>query len=611
MPADSAKRVESIPVTAPAGGSFLTQAPEATHIFTVEALNDEQRAFAAEAQRFMEKEVHPRERRLESKEGKAARDMIGVLKKACDLGFCQVEVPERYGGLGADKVTALLVTDKLGSSGDFCVTWGAHSGIGLAPILYFGNDAQKKKYVPKIAEGKTVSCYALSEPGSGSDALAARTVAKLNEAGTHYILNGTKQWITNAAWMDVGVVFAKVDGDKFTGFIVERGTPGFTIGNEEHKLGLRGSSTCQLIFENAPIPVENVLGEVGKGHRIAFNTLNLGRYKLGVGVVAMAKRALTEALQYAGDRKQFGTRVVDFGAIREQLADSVVGVYLGESLTYRIAGDIDQRLAGVSPADADYTDKQMAAIEEYAVEASIAKVFCSEMLDRVLDRALQWHGGYGFVEDYNIEKFVRDARVNRIFEGTNEINRLLIPGTLTKRAMQRRLDLTAAGAELQKRLSAGELPAVPEADLTTATGRLALAGWALQRLKWLALTVAQAAQTRHGMALEGQQDLLVGLSNLLIDAYAIDSGVARASQRTDADLPVVAACCTVAALEALDRAGTSAKRLLASCYAGAELKPYLKAVDVLAVHAPADVLGLKRAIAADTVARGGYKLGNY
>ncbi len=592
------------------GGSFLLEPAGSTPIFTVEDFGEEQRAMAAEADRFMQKEVWPKERRLESKEGKAAKEMVQILKKACDLGFGQVEVPEKFGGIGADKTTALLITDKLGTSGDFCVTWGAHSGIGLAPILYFGTDAQKKKYVTKIADGKMVSCYALSEPGSGSDALAARTVAKLNDAGTHYILNGTKQWITNAAWMDVGVVFAKVDGDKFTAFIVERDTPGFTIGQEEHKLGLRGSSTCQLIFNDAPVPVENVLGEVGKGHKIAFNTLNLGRYKLAIGVLAAAKRSLAESMQYAADRKQFHTRVLDFGATRDMLADSIIQIFLGESLSYRIAGNIDARLHSLNDSAPDYVDQQMAAIEEYAIEASIAKVFCSEALDRIADRCLQWHGGYGFVEDYKIEKFVRDARVNRIFEGTNEINRLLIPGTLFKRGMHKRLNLYGAIGQLEQRLATDDFAPAPAGAEGTQ-----LAEFALQRLKWLTLTVAQALSARHGVALEGEQETMVGLANLIIDVYAIDSGVARVIKRVAANgassEAIVSACVTVAACEALDRGTVAARRLVESCYEGDVLQPWLAKIDRLGAHLPANLLVLRRAIAADAVAKGGYKLSSY
>jgi alkylation response protein AidB-like acyl-CoA dehydrogenase len=593
---------------APAGGSFLLEPAGAHRIFTVEDLSEEQRAMAQEAAKFMDKEVIPKERWLESKDGKASKDMVKLIQKACRLGFALVEVPEAYGGLGADKVTSLLIADKLGNSADFCVSWGAHSGIGLAPILYFGSDAQKTKYATAIAEGKIVSCYALSEPGSGSDALAARTVAKLNDAGTHYILNGTKQWITNAAWMDVGVVFAKVDGDKFTAFIVERGTPGFTHGNEEHKLGLRGSSTCQLIFNDAAIPVENVLGEVGKGHKVAFNTLNLGRYKLGGGVLALGKRALAEALQYASDRKQFHTRIVDFGAIRDQVADSMVQLYLGESLTYRVAGHIDARLAGADASDPGYNDLTMAAIEEYAIEASISKVYCSEAVDRILDRALQWHGGYGFVEDYNVEKFVRDARVNRIFEGTNEINRLLVPGTLFKRAVQKRLGLHGAIGEVEKRLASGDLGQLAEGATPLQT-----AAFALQRLKWLTLTLAQAASARYGLQLDGEQETLVQLSNLLIDCYAIDSAVARTIQREAAGgkEEVTSAICCVAAVEALDRAAPLAKRLIYNTFDAAAGAPWLAKIGALAVEVPAPLLPLRRAIAAEAVAKTGYKLASY
>ena len=603
--ADSAQRDQTS--AAPAGGSFLLDPAGSHPFFTVDAFNEDQLGMAAEAQRFMEKEVWAQERGLESKEGKAERRMVKVLRKACKLGFCAVEVPEELGGLGADKVTSLLMTDKFGTNGDFSVTYGAHCGIGLAPILYFGNQAQKEKYVAPIAEGKLVSCYALSEPGSGSDALAARTVAKLNDAGTHYILNGTKQWITNAAWMDVGIVFAKIDGDKFTAFIVDRDTTGFTIGPEEHKLGLRGSSTCALIFNDAPVPVENVLGEIGKGHRIAFNTLNLGRYKLGVGALALARRAVAEAIAYAADRKQFNTRIIDFGAIREMLADSIAQIYLSESLTYRIAGNIDQRLQGLDHDDPTFIEKQMAAIEEYAIEASAAKVWCSEALDRILDRCLQWHGGYGFVEDYAVEKFVRDARVNRIFEGTNEINRLLIPGTLMKRALQKRLDLVGAVTALFKTVAVGvpSLPAEPQG--------LDTAKYALQRMKDLTLLLAHAVSSRYGAGLDKEQETLVALSNLIMEVYAVDSGIGRTMQRMAQGSPedVAVAICTLTACEGLDRATTSARRVVESCYTGAQLAPWLDKIDRIGVHVPADVVALRRVIAADAVDKGGYKLSNY
>lgn len=583
------------------GGAFLLEPAGSRSLFTPEDFDEIQLSIAEQAQLFMEKEVIPQERYLESHEGKDAAAMVDVLRKACDLGFALVEVPEEFGGLGADKRTALMLCEKLGANGDFSVTYGAHSGIGLAPILLFGTDAQKKKYAEKIGSGEFVSCYALSEPGSGSDALAARTTAVLNEAGTHYVFNGTKQWITNAAWANVGIVFAKVDGDKFTAFIVERDTEGFTTGAEEHKMGLRGSSTRQLIFNDALIPVENVLGQVGKGHHVAFNTLNLGRFKLGASVIGGAKRALKDSMAYAADRKQFRTSIIDFGAIREMLADTVVQIYLGEALNYRIAGMIDARLEGKDHTDAKVL---MTAVEEYVIEASISKVYSSEALDRILDRCLQWHGGYGFVEDYSIEKFVRDARVNRIFEGTNEINRLLIPGTLMKRVMTGRLEAEAGIGDLEKRLATSSIPGLPEDE------GLARAEFALQRLKWLALTVFQAATSHYGISLSKEQEALVGLSNLIIDCYAVDSAIARAKQgKSNADAEAV---CKIAAYEALDRGVVASWRLVEAIFDGDdELDTWAAKLNQLSAHVPANIIKLKRQIAQGTVDAGQYHLSKY
>ena len=587
------------------GGAFLVEPAGLRPIFAPEDFDEEQRGVAREAQRFMDKEVIPRERRLESKEGKAQKEMVAVLRKAGELGFCLVEVPEAYGGLGSDKRTALLLCEKLGANGDFSVSYGAHCGIGLAPLLLFGTVEQKKRYAEKIGSAEFVSCYALSEPGSGSDALAARTTAVLDESGEYYVLNGTKQWITNAAWMDVGIVFAKVDGDKFTAFIVERGTAGFSHGGEEHKLGLRGSSTCQLILDGAKVPKANVLGEVGKGHLVAFNTLNLGRFKLGASVIGGAKRVLADALGYAKDRKQFRTAVADFGAIREMVADSTVQIFLGEALNYRIAGMIDERIAASDPLD---TRATMAAVEEYVIESSISKVYSSEALDRITDRAFQWYGGYGFTEDYPVEKMYRDARVNRIFEGTNEINRLLVPGTLVKRIMQGRPSVDAAMADLEARSRAEDLPGLP-------TPGLARAHWALQRLKWIALTIFQAATDKHGVGLDKEQEALIALANLIIDCYAVDSAIARTEQRMAkhgerADSDAVAIC-LVASAEALDRGVVSAWRQLEAMYEGDALTPWAERLNRLSAHLPGNVVAWKRQIAATTVAAGRYALSDY
>ena len=593
------------PMAAP-GGSFMFEPAGSRPVFGPEQFDEEQRAIAFEAQKFMDTEVIPQERYLESKEGKASGAIIKLLKKAGELGLCLADVPEKYDGLEAPKVTSLLLCEKIGGNGDFSVTYGAHSGIGLAPIILFGTPEQKKNWLSRIGMCEVTSCYALTEPGSGSDALAARTTAVLNDAGTHYVLNGTKQFITNGAWMDVGIVFAKVDGDKFTAFIVEAGTPGFKAGAEEHKLGLRGSSTTQLILEDAEVPVGNVLGEIGKGHHVAFNTLNLGRLKLGASVVGGAKRALKESLAYAIDRKQFRTRVIDFGALREQVADSVVQLYLSESLNYRIAGAIDALLEG---QDKSNPKVLMAAVEEYVVEASIAKVYSSEALDRILDRCFQMHGGYGYVEEYCIEKFYRDARVNRIFEGTNEINRLLIPGTLIKRMMQGRVDAETPITALEKMLAADAVPPMPEDE------GLERAQFALQRLKWLTTTVFQAAIGHHGLGLEREQEVLVGLANLIMDCFAVDSALARTADRVasgkDTYAGDAAACTKIAAYEALDRGVVSAWRLMEAMLSGEDLEPWAAKLNQLSAHVPASVIALKRQVAASTVDAVGYSISTY
>ena len=594
------------PTNAAPGGAFLIEPCGSRPIYSPESFDEEQLAIAHEAQKFMEAEVIPNERRLESADGKKACEMVGVLRKAGELGFALLDVPESFGGLQASKATALLMAEKMGWSGDWSVTFGAHSGIGLMPIILFGDDAQKKKYLEPIGMCELVSCYALSEPGSGSDALAARTTAVLSEDGSHYVLNGTKQWISNAAWMEVGIVFAKVDGDKFTAFIVDGDTPGFKIGAEEHKLGLRGSSTCALIFEDAKVPVENVLHQVGKGHHVAFNTLNFGRYKLGGSVVGGSKRVLRDALAYATDRQQFRTRIVDFGAIREQIADSVVQIYLGEALNYRIAGLVDSRAAGADSSDPKVA---MKAVEESVIECSISKVYSSEALDRIVDRALQWHGGYGFVEDYPVEKFYRDARVNRIFEGTNEINRLLIPGTLIKRVMTGRLAAQQAMVDLETMLAKAEVPAMP------ADEGLARAEYANQLCKWLAMVAFQAATTRYGVSLDKEQEFLVGISNMIIDSFAVDSALARTLKRIadhgDTLNGDAAAVTRVAAYEALDRSVVTARRLIEAAFEGADLATWSAKVEQLAAHVPANLVALKRQVAATTVDAGGYALSTY
>jgi len=599
----------------PSGGAFLLNAVSPEGLFSVEDFGEEELAMAETAQAFMQKEVIPAERRLETKEAKDDKEIVKLLKKAGRLGIPAVEVPDAYDGLGSSKALCMLMVEKIGQNADFSVTYGAHIGIGTAPILYFGTEAQRKKWLPKIASCEVVSAYALSEPGSGSDALSARCTATLNPEGTHYLLNGTKQWISNGAFADVFIVFAKVDGTKFTGFIVERNTPGFALGNEEHKLGIRGSSTRALIFDNAPVPVSNVLGEIGKGHKIAFNTLNLGRFKLGVGVLGGAKRALRDGLTYASERKQFNTRVCDFGAIREMVANAYIGIYAMEAMTYRIAGYMDRLDAALDHGDARYIANKIDIVEEYTLEDSIAKVFCSETAFKVVDDALQWYGGYGFVEDYPVEKMYRDIRVNRIFEGTNEINRMIIPGTLLKRVMGGKLDVFGAVGELEAELSAGRAATLP-----VDASRLAREVLATQQMKKLVLVAMQAATTRHGMALDKEQETLVALANLIIDVYGADSVTARTLKRiaahsnghaADAETreSVAVACTKVFVAEALDRVVIGTRRLLDGLFAPDAVGEWQSKVDLIAVRLPVDAIALRRVIAAQAVEDVGYKLG--
>src|SRR5437867_3498401 len=489
------------------GGEWLLQSSTGDSVFTPEKLTDEHRLIARTAQEFVQNEILPVLGKLEEKDWALARRLV---QRGGGLGLLGVDVPEAYGGVGLDKVASLVVSEKMAISASFGATFGAHANLTVIPLLLFGSEAQKRKYLPKLLSGELVGAYGLSETGSGSDALSARTRAARQADGS-FVLDGEKMWITNGGFADLFVVFAKVDGEQFTAFLVERAF-GVRSGKEEHKMGLHGSSTTALIFQDVHVPAENVLGEIGKGHKVAFNVLNFARFKLGAACGGGAYGAIGEAAKYAAARRQFGQPIASFGAIKHKLGEIVVRAYAIESLLYRTAGLVDARIAA-TPHEATSGSAALAALEEYAVEASIAKVAGSEMLDFVLDENIQIHGGNGFVRDYPAERHYRDARVNRIFEGTNEINRLLIPGMLARRAVKGELPLIAAAKALQDELMG------PPSLGSAGDGPLADERRAVESFKKTGLMVFGLAMQTYGHGLADQQEVLMHLADILIDVY--------------------------------------------------------------------------------------------
>src|SRR5690348_11908627 len=486
----------AVPKTKIAGGSFLIEDRRPDEVFTPEDFTDEHRQIAQTTEEFALKEIVPNIEKIEHKDFSVSRNLI---KKASELGLTSVDIPEEYGGMEMDKVTSAIIADYIAKSGSFSVTWGAHVGIGTLPIVYFGTPEQKQKYLPKLASGEWVGAYALSESSSGSDALNCRTKADLSSNGKHYILNGEKMWITNASFADLYVIFAKIGGEKFSAFIVERTFPGFSVGAEEKKLGIRGSSTCPLILNDCKVPVENVLGEIGKGHHIAFNVLNVGRFKLGAGCIGGARNSLEQAVAYAKQRKAFGKVIADFGLVREKLANMAVGVFTGEAMAYRTVGMMDAAVAQLG--DEHDMAQVRKVVDEYAVECSILKVWGSELIGHVVDETVQIYAGYGFVEEYPAERAYRDARINRIFEGTNEINRLVITGFLLKRAMSGQLPLMPAIKKLMDEVIAGTRDETAEGLLVEERKMVAAA-------KKMGLFAAGVATQKYMQSLQDQQEIM-------------------------------------------------------------------------------------------------------
>src|SRR3954462_15180843 len=560
----------AVPKTKIAGGSFLIEDRRPEEVFTPEDFTDEHRQIAQTTDEFALKEIVPNLEKIEHKDYSVSRDLI---KKASELGLTSVDIPEEYGGMEMDKVSSAIIADYIAKSGSFSVTWGAHVGIGTLPIVYFGTPEQKQKYLPKLASGEWVGAYALSESTSGSDAMNCRTKAVLSADKKHYVLNGEKMWITNANFADVYVVFAKIDGEKFTAFIVERGFPGFSVGAEEKKLGIRGSSTAPLILNDCQVPAENLLGEIGKGHIIAFNILNIGRFKLGAGCVGGMRTALQNSVGYAKQRKAFGKSISDFGMVREMLANMAIGVYVGEALAYRTVGMIDAALSDIDKKSADASTQIRKGIEEYAVECSILKVWGSEAVDRAVDNTVQVYGGYGFVEEYPAERAYRDARVNRIFEGTNEINRLIITGWLLKRAMSGQLPLMPAIKKLMDEVLSG--PSVGD----ELEGPLADEQKLVAQAKKLGLFAAGAATQKYMQAIHDQQEIMGAIADMTIESYAMETAVLRAQKivatKGEAATSLPLAMTRVYLAQAMEKVESAARKIIAAVADGDTMRTQL------------------------------------
>jgi alkylation response protein AidB-like acyl-CoA dehydrogenase len=568
----------TISLTKHKGGSFLIESVTPDQVFSPEDFTDEQRAIARTTEEFWAKEIAPN---LEAIQHQEPGVLVAVLRKAGELGLTSVHLPEKYGGMEMDLTSAMLVAEGIAKDGSYAVAHGAQSGIGALPLLLFGTEEQKQRYLPKVASAELVAAYALSEPQAGSDALAVRTRADLSPDGKHYILNGQKMWITNGGLAGLFTVFAKVNGEKFTAFLVERSYPGLSSGAEEKKMGIKGSSTTAIYLDNVPVPVENVLGEIGRGHVIAFNILNLGRLKLGAFACGGAKEALRVSLKYAQERKAFGKSIAEFGLIQHKLAEMAIRIFAAESATYRVVGLID----------AEPAQGELKAVEEFAAECSYIKIFASEMMDYVTDEAVQIHGGYGYHQDYSVERAYRDSRINRIFEGTNEINRLLATGMLLKRAQRGQLPLAEAAKNLQAEILAGP---------TLASGGPEDAR-VVENAKKTALFSLGVAYQKFGAALEEQQEILAAITDIAMNAFVMESVYLRAQKVTAA-----ADVCDVFLREAMETVESAARNVLAAASDGDALRTNLAVLRRFTRFEPVNAIAARRRIAKRLLEAGRY-----
>ncbi|MGC2800728.1 MAG: acyl-CoA dehydrogenase family protein [Candidatus Acidiferrum sp.] len=574
------------------GGSFLIESVVSQEVFTPADLTDDQKLIGQTAEEFVVKEVLPLVKDLENKKPGLMPELV---KKAGELGLLSGGIPEQYGGAGLDKIATTVLTEKLSIYGGFAVTHGAHAGIGTLPIVYFGNEEQKKKYLPKLATGEWIGAYCLSEPQAGSDSQNSLTRAELNPEGTHYILNGQKMWITNGGFADIYIVFAKINGEKFTAFIVERTFPGIKPGNEEHKMGIHGSSTTPIFLENCRVPKENVLHEIGRGHIVAFNVLNAGRFTLGASCVGGSKHVLQSASKYSKERKAFGKQIGDFGLMKEKLAEMAIQIFAVESMVYRSAGNMESAMVAAS-GSGDKIQNTMKVLEEYAIESSIAKVYGSEMLDYVVDEGVQMFGGYGFHEDYPVCRAYRDSRINRIFEGTNEINRMLIIQMLMKRAMGGQLALIPASMKLADEILAGpSFEETPEGVLAEETRVVASA-------KKMFLQAAGGAVQKFREKLAEEQELIGALSNVVMEVYAMESCLLRAQKaaaaKGEAATQTMIDAARIFIADAAERVEHEAKRAITAVHEGDMLTTQMAVLKRFGKRPPVDTIALRRRVAA-------------